>query len=155
MDTTYRNTPSALAALEPLPEVSESDTESAWMMFLELQRNQNFAPTEPSGPVSLSLPLPRSGSIVTVNDVMVEARCRNRAAPREEDWHLLHDLLKASTGREPPRPMSATELQRSSPLVMRSRVRDQVEWAEQHRQLELVLRFFKTLPEDRWVHIGR
>jgi hypothetical protein len=151
----YRNTPSALAALEALPEVVESNSDSSWRMFLALQASNgdDFSPTQPFGPSSLRAQ--SQAGRVTVQEVMVEARRHNRVAPLAQHWQRLYEMLKSATGGEPPEPMSGEELATSPPLVRRIRIRDQVEWAAEHAQLQLVLSFFQSLPEEHWVHIGR
>ena len=158
VDTDYRNTPSALASLEPLPEVVERNTDSAWQMFrlLQSQPVHTFAATQPQPQPMLDVVTKSPAKTqVSVQEVMVEARARNRAAPVESEWQALFQLLKAATGKEPPAPLSLEESKGVSALVKRVRLRDQVEWAEQHGQLRLLFAFLKSLPEDHWDHIGR
>lgn len=154
----YRNTPSILATLQCLPDVVESNSESAWQMFVALQSADSspFSPTEPSGAQPLSAALDaRPGWLLTVQDVMVEARRLNRVAPCEPEWQELYALMKASGRGEPPPPMTGAEASATPALVQRIRIRDQVEWAAQHGVLDRLFHFFKSLPENRWVHIGK
>ena len=156
MNDNYRNSPSALAALEPLPEVTETDSDSSWLLFLSLQTRgtELFARTTPSG-LDL-LPEDAHGTgILAVQEVMSEARRFNRVAPLEPHWQRLCTLLQEATGRQPPPPMTAGESAGTPALVKRIRIRDQVEWADQHGQLGAVLDFFQALPEEHWLHIGR
>lgn len=150
----YRNTPSILATLECLPEVVEKDSDSSWQTFLALQREDPYAPTQPSGMQAMEASL-RPASHLTVHDVMTEARRLNRVAPCEPRWQQLHVLLKAAGRGDPPPPMTGREASATPPLVKRIRIRDQVEWAAEHGLLERVLQFFNALPENDWVHIGR
>jgi hypothetical protein len=154
----YRNTPSILATLQCLPEVEETNSESAWQMFLALQSGEGppFSPTQPSGAQPLHADLDaRCAGLLTVQDVMVEARRLNRVSPCEPEWQNLHVLMKAAGVGEPPPPMTGPEASATPALVRRIRIRDQVEWAAQHGVLDRVFHFFKSLPEHRWVHIGK
>jgi hypothetical protein len=151
----YRNTPSILATLECLPEVHEKDSDSSWQMFLALQNQDPYAPTQPSDMQALQASVAGASSQLTVHEVMLEARRLNRVAPCEPRWQQLHVLLKAAGRGDPPPPMTGVEASATPPLVKRIRIRDQVEWAAQHGLLEQVLGFFTALPENDWVHIGR
>jgi hypothetical protein len=151
----YRYTPSALAALEPLPEVKETNSESSWQLFVQLQsQSSDFTPTTPSTLSPLTEQATKSGGI-SVQDVMAEARRHNRVCPLQPHWNRLCVVLREATGSEPPPPMSAEESAGTPPLVKRIRVRDQVEWAEQHGRLREVMAFFQSLREEQWLHIGR
>jgi hypothetical protein len=157
-NTDYRNTPSILATLECLPEVVEKNTDSSWQLFVTLQsRGESvFQRTLPSGVQDLGTVEQAATGDITVQEVMAEARRLNRIAPLQPHWHRLYLLLKESAqGAEPPAAMTVDEAARTPPLVRRIRVRDQVEWAEQHGQLAAVLRFFRGLSEEEWAHMGR
>lgn len=141
-----------LADLGPLPEVVESDTETSWRMFEELQAQDasSFQSTEPS---ALSPGGPEPAVSLSVDDVMVEARRLNRVCPKERAWQQLCALLRSAAGTEPPRPIVAPESLRTPQLTKRVRFREQVEWAEQHGQLHLIYGFMKSLAEDDWTHM--
>lgn len=155
--TSYRHVPTVLADLGPLPEVVESNSDSTWKMFLSLQstQGQTFLHTEPSGVMPFWSEESQGDATLTVQDVMVEARRSNRVCPNPPQWQRFHALLKEATGAEAPPPLSRAEAAATPPLVKRIRVRDQVEWAAERGQLSLALGFFRSLPEDQWVHIGR
>lgn len=155
----YRNTPSILATLECLPEVVETNSESAWQMFQALQSGSNdpswYSPTQPSDlQAQGAAALPDEGPL-TVQAVMIEARRLNRVAPCAPEWERLHDLLKSAGGANPPPPFTGPEASATPPLVQRMRIRDQVEWAAQHGLLQRLFDFLQSLPESRWVHMGR
>ena len=100
----YRNSPSILATLQCLPDVVETNSESAWQMFLALQAADSspFTPTQPSGAQLLSAAIDaRPRWLLTVQDVMVEARRFNRVSPCEPEWQDLYALLKAADRGEP------------------------------------------------------
>lgn len=155
----YRNSPSILATLQCLPEVVETNSESSWQLFLELQSQGSeraaFSPTLPSNTQSLSAGLGGDEAKLTVQTVMVEARRFNRVAPCAPEWGRLHALLKSAGYGEPPLPFTGAEASATPALVQRIRIRDQVEWAAEHGLLDRLYKFLQSLPEDRWVHMGR
>jgi hypothetical protein len=146
-----RNT-TILADLGPLPEVQESNTETSWRMFVELQEQQGsgFEPTEPA---SLHAHSTQPAGRVTVDDVMVEARRLNRVCPRDGAWQQLWRLLREAAGCEPPLPIVAPESLKTPQLVKRVRFRDQVEWAAQQGQLQVLFGFMQSLSEEDWNHM--
>ena len=152
----YRKTPSALAALEPLPEVRETDTDSSWHLFLTLQSQaaELYMPTEPAGLTPTGVDGARAEPL-SVHYVMTEARRHNRVAPLEPYWRSMCEILHKRAGSQPPPPMTAQEAADTPPLAKRIRIRDQVEWADRHGQLPAVLGYFRSLSEEHWMHIGR
>lgn len=151
----FRSRPaSVLADLGPLPEVVESNSETSWIAFFEAQAAQNQSPNPSQPAVSGVQPFTDGRSRLTVEEVMAEARRQNRTCPREPHWSELCALLKKMSGAEPPPAIFGVEAKQTPALVKRIRVRDQVEWAERHAQLSIVLEFFKSVPEERWHHMG-
>lgn len=148
-----RNT-TILADLGPLPEVSESNTETSWRMFVELQEQQGsgFQPTQPAWLDAGAGAGERPGR-VTVDDVMVEARRLNRVCPKDAAWQQLWALLRETAGCEPPLPIVAPESLKTPQLVKRVRFRDQVEWAAQQGQLQVLFGFMQSLDEEDWSHM--
>jgi hypothetical protein len=145
---------SLLADLGPLPEVTESDTDTSWRMFLELQEQHTtgFLKTEPSALTPLDDGATDKAPNPTAQDVLLEARRLNRVCPSEAQWNDLYALL-ATAGAGAPTPMAGAEFRTASSLVKRVRVREQVQWAADHGLLPQVLRFFRGLAEDEWVHM--
>lgn len=146
-----RNT-TILADLGPLPEVVESDTETCWHLFQQLQAQPtcDFTLTESA---ALAPAATAARAAVTVEDVMVEARRMNRVCPKDGPWLRLFALLRESAGAEPPAPIVAPESTKTPQLVRRVRFRDQVEWADRHGQLPLMFGFIQRLVEDEWAHM--
>lgn len=141
---------SVLADLGPLPEVVETNSETAWQTFLQLNARQTAAFTEtvPSTLAHLQLG-------ITVDDVMVEARRFNRICPSEPNWSRLCSLLRDAVGLEPPPAIGGAEARITSKLAKRIRVRDQVEWAAHNGALQLMATFMGSLSEDQWIHMGQ
>lgn len=145
---------SLLADLGPLPEVTESDTDTSWRMFLELQEQHTtgFLKTQPSSMTPLDDHGTREAPNPTAQDVLLEARRLNRVCPCESQWRELHALLAAAAAGAPPS-MAGAEFRAAPSLVKRVRVREQVQWAADRGVLPQVLGFFRGLAEDEWVHM--
>lgn len=148
---------SVLADLGPLPEVVESNSETTWKMFLQLEAQQaaSFSRTTPSALAPLASGGSRPGGSLSVDDVMAQARRFNRICPVEPQWQRLHALLVQAGEADAPAAMAGVEFRRTPPLAKRIRVRDQVEWAARHGLLQEVSEFLDLLPEDQWVHMGQ
>lgn len=144
-----------LADLGPLPEVVETDSETLWKMFVELdeQHAASFSRTVPSTVTGLWSDGESQQEALSVQTVMAEARRHNRVCPIEVEWRRLHALL-LNAAPDAPAPIVGAELRRTPPLVRRIRVRDQVEWAAERGLLREVLDFIEALPEDHWIHMG-
>lgn len=151
-----RTKTSVWADMGPLPEVVETDSESLWRVFVELNERHTagFLKTAPSSVAALGAGRPEHDAGLSVEVVMAEARRHNRVCPTEAEWQRLHTLLASVAADAPPPPLKGIEYRRSAPLVRRIRVRDQVEWAAQHGLLPELFSFIESLPEDQWVHMG-
>lgn len=151
MDSQFKQT-TVLADLGPLPEVVESDSETLWKMFVELdeQHTSSFTRTQPSAitPLAEDGAQPLGG--YSVQEVMAEARRNNRVCPREHEWQELHAIL----GPDAPAPLRGVEMKMTPPLLRRIRLRDQVEWAAQKGRVLEVMDFLQRLREDQWMHMG-
>lgn len=151
----YRTRTSVLADLGPLPEVTETNSETLWKMFVELdeQHSAGFLKTVPSAVATLGAHDTPRPETLSVQSVMTEARRHNRVCPMEREWMRLYAILQTA-GPDAPAPLTGSEFRRSPPLVRRIRVRDQVEWAARHGVLGEVHSLLEALPEDHWVHMG-
>jgi hypothetical protein len=152
----YRTKTTVLADLGPLPEVVETNSETLWKMFVELdeEHTAGFLKTTPSSIAELGADGSQHADGLSVQAVMTEARRNNRVCPIESEWRRLHAFLTSVNADDAPPPLTGAEYRRSAPLVRRIRVRDQVEWAAQHGLLRDLLSFIESLPEDHWIHMG-
>lgn len=153
-----------------VPAAVELDSATAWAEFERLRDGKAtepappgpatdpaFAPTEPAGLTPTPQPpRERPKPQLTVQEVMVEARRFNRVCPKPDAWQRLYELLPpdSRTQRAAPTPISGAAWQATSAMPKRMRLRDQVEWAEQHGGLQQVMDFLKSLPEAQWHHMG-
>jgi hypothetical protein len=153
----FRIKSSVLADLGPLPEVVETDSETAWGTFVQLEARYSaeFPRTTPSPLADLRhFRNPRPPSDVSVDDVMAQARRYNRVCPVEAEWLRLQAVLTDYGGSDAPAAMQGAALRSTPALAKRMAVRDQVEWAAQRCCLPQVYAFLEALPEDRWIHMG-
>lgn len=157
MQEDFRIKPSVLADLGPLPDVVETDSETTWKMFLQLeaQHSAGFRETATSQFGSMRhVQQARSSGRVSVDDVMAEARRFNRICPIESEWARLEALLRELGGCDAPAAVQGAAFRRMPPLARRTAVREQVAWAAGRGCLPQVFAFFEALPEECWVHIG-
>jgi hypothetical protein len=145
----------------PVPEVIEGG-DSTWDLWHEAARQLDtaFAPTQPSGPVSLS------GSVesdrqradaapLSADALMVIARRNNRVCPKPARWSELYRVLEGTryVDLEPP-PVEHWIWSKLSDLQRRLRFREHVEWAERHGKLSTLARFMDGLSEADWQHMS-
>ena len=151
-----RTRPSALVDLGPLPEVVESNTETTWKMFLQLQaqHSNGFSATTPSGLAALEQHAATRGGTLSVDELMAEARRFNRICPIEAQWVRLHSVLFDAGGTDGPAPLTGPEFRRAPSLAKRMRLREQIEWAAARGLLPDMFEFLTALPENHWVHMG-
>ena len=150
-----RTRPSARVDLGPLPEVVESNKETTWKMFqqLQAQHTAGFSKTSPSTLAGLQEHVATRGGMLSVDELMAEARRYNRICPVEAQWVRLQALL-AQGGSDSPAPFKGPDFRRAPSLQKRMRLREQIEWAAGHGLLADMYEFLTALPEDQWVHMG-
>jgi hypothetical protein len=164
--------------LLPVPEVSESNSDSDWAAFSELQagQEQRFAATQPA---SIPMPLPKGDlryaptapsplrpaapeaapakprKAATLDDAMQEARRNNRVCPIPEIWQRIYDGLPADgRGKRAAPPLTGPAWAATPSLSKRMCFRDHLDWAETHGALDGVLASMKEMPEHHWHHMG-
>jgi hypothetical protein len=143
-----------------LPLAHESDSDTAWDQFHDLEARQNarFADTQPGDsstlpPAALArLKAPPRNIGVTMDEVLVEARRNNRVCPQPVFWYQLYDLLPDAPRRPAPPPEGQT-WRTSSSLARRMMLRDHLEFAERSGVLDAVMAMLRKLREEDWVHM--
>jgi hypothetical protein len=146
-----------LADLGPLPDVVESNSETLWQAFLQLEAQDATASSRATS---------RFGALrgfqqarcrkdeVALEDVMAQARRFNRICPVESEWLRLQAILADRGGPDAPDVVQGAAFRRMPPLAKRMALRDVVEWAAERGCLMDVHAFLHALPEDRWTHMG-
>jgi hypothetical protein len=150
----------------------EQDSHSAWQRFEDLQQAlergdapptpTGFAATQPMGALpagSQPAPMPAPARAITLDEVMLLARRKNRACPVPAKWAEFHKLLPAR-GADKARPLPAPApvdggaWNVTSDMQKRLRLRDQIEWAEREGALGPVGEFLAGLTDEDWHHFG-
>jgi hypothetical protein len=159
----------------PKPDAVETDTDTTWAEFADLQaaENRRFADTAPSSrtmrdpddrayaptvPAPLqnlhALPATPVRRELTVVEVMVEARKNNRVCPKPAKWQQLFEMLPDRQHSEPPPPLVGAAWDGTPSIPKRMCFREHIEWAASHGSLQQVYTFMKALREDEWHHMG-
>ena len=69
-------------------------------------------------------------------------------------WEMLPNRKRGGAGWEPPPPLILAAWYDAPAITKMVRLREHIEWAEQHNVLEQVGRFLRSLPESQWAHVG-
>ena len=142
----------------PAPEVDEKNTDTAWDIFQALQdgTHQDFPTTTRETLDARRHPRLAKAALkpLTMEEVMFEARRNNRVCPLPSHWQRLQQLLRQQAGTEPPPPIEVAAWRSIPSLNKRLCLRNQVQWAWEHRVLEAMFAFLRDLPEDKWHHMG-
>lgn len=159
----------------PKPEAVEVDTDTTWAEFSNLAATENrrFADTAPASrpmpvsdersyapttPAPLQLLHARPATPVqrelTVVEVMVEARRKNRVCPKPAQWQQLYELLPDRRHSEPAPPLVGAAWTNTTSIPKRMCFREHIEWAASHGCLQQIFTFMKDLPETDWYHMS-
>ena len=96
--------------------------------------------------------------MITVDDVLAEARKSQRICPLPKRWAELYELLperrRLGGGFEPPAPLILAAWHDAPALLKTLRLQEHIEWAAAHGALEEVFDFMRGLPEEDWYHFG-
>lgn len=97
-------------------------------------------------------------SMVTLEQAFDEAQKNNRVCPQPIKWSELYDLLpnKEQKGNdwEPALPLILAAWHDTPAMLKISRLREHIEWAHKHNDLEVIFKYMKNLKEDEWFHIN-
>ncbi|MDB5873641.1 MAG: hypothetical protein JWQ07_3083 [Ramlibacter sp.] len=95
---------------------------------------------------------------VTLAVVLALAAEGGRICPKQQKWSRLYELLpntrRDGYGSIPAAPLILGAWGETSDEQKAGRLREHLEWAEQHGGLEKVHSFFASLPEREWHHVG-
>ena len=130
----------------------EKTTDTSWALFQQLQNapERGFEKTEPASLLHMPAPAP----VLTVEDVLLEARRNNRVCPKPLIWQRLYDWLPNKAQHLSRGPATRADWDQLPPLQKRSRLREHIEWAAAQGVLAQVHAALKALPEERWLHMG-
>lgn len=81
-----------------------------------------------------------------------------RVCPMPSQWSALWEMLpnrkRAGTGWEPALPLILGAWYETPALPKMLRLKEHIDWAEQHGVLDEVDKFLRSLTESEWAHIG-
>ncbi len=97
-------------------------------------------------------------TMITLEEVLAEARKNKRICPKPQKWQQLYQMLpdrkRVAAEWEPPLPLILAAWWETPGLMKILRLREHIEWAAAHECLEQVFSFLRTLPEEQWHHLG-
>ena len=95
---------------------------------------------------------------MTLRDTLALCTENGRVCPQPATWSRLYELLPDTRhdgyGHIPPMPLTSTAWSEASDTQRSDRLREHLEWAEQHGALEQVHSYLSLLPESEWHHVG-
>lgn len=85
-------------------------------------------------------------------------RAENRVCPKPNQWNKLYDILpgkyRGDSGWVPPLPLILAAWWETSNLQKMDRLRLHINYAADHRGLEIVDRYLRSLSTDEWHHLS-
>ena len=83
----------------------------------------------------------------------------NRLCPKPVKWRDLFEMLKnkkrkLSGGWEPSLPLILTAWYETMPFEKQLRLKEHIQWAFDHNQLDEAGRYLRSLSENDWIHFG-
>ena len=94
---------------------------------------------------------------VALVDVLALATANERVCPQPKEWSKLYDLLpnkrRVGNGWEPALPLILAAWHDTPAMLKMKRLREHIEWAENHGAIGRVHAFLLSLPEEKWHHL--
>ena len=82
----------------------------------------------------------------------------NRVCPLPLKWNdlyqMLNDTRRVGAGYEPPIPLILGAWGNTSDEEKQERLKNHIEWAEDHGQLDEIEKYLCSLKEKEWAHFG-
>ena len=96
--------------------------------------------------------------MATVEETLALCQAEGRVCPQPQRWNQLYELLpnrgRVADGWEPALPLILAAWWDTSDRSKISRLREHIEWAEQHGALDTAHNFLASLSEVEWHHVG-
>jgi hypothetical protein len=94
----------------------------------------------------------------TKDDLLQYCGVNGRVCPMPSQWQALWEMLpnrrRAGDGWEPALPLILAAWHDTPALLKTLRLKEHIDWAEQHGVLHEVDQFLRSLAESEWAHIG-
>ncbi len=95
---------------------------------------------------------------LNASQVLSLATRDGRVCPQPQEWNRLYELLpnrrRVGNGWEPALPLILAAWHDTPAMLKMVRLREHIEWGEQHGALQTVHAFLRSLPEEKWHHLG-
>lgn len=96
--------------------------------------------------------------MLSLDEVLQEARKNGRICPQPLKWHELYKLLLTrvctEAGSEPPLPLILAAWHETPGMMKMLRLEEHIRWAEKEGVLKEVHDFLKQLKPDDWFCVG-
>ena len=96
--------------------------------------------------------------MVTLAEAIAEAQRNARVCPQPQQWNRLYQMLpnrrRRGLGWEPALPLILAAWWDTPAVFKILRLREHLEWADEHECLQAVYDFMRNLPEVEWYHMG-
>ena len=94
----------------------------------------------------------------TAKGLVAYCRENNRVCPLPPLWDRLWQMLpsrsQVGAGWQPPLPLFLAAWHDAPAMSKMLRLEEHIQWAAEHRALEIVGKFLRELREEEWFHIG-
>jgi hypothetical protein len=93
----------------------------------------------------------------SIDSLMDFCQQNNRVCPMPNKWNQLYDMLpgrrREGLGFKPASPLILAAWYEATDLMKRDRLFEHLRWASDHRALDAVGRFLRSLAENDWHHL--
>ncbi len=94
--------------------------------------------------------------MVTINEVYKELEKNNRVCPQPNKWNELYKTLpnkmRKGNGWQPALPLILTAWHDTPHALKILRLKEHIEWADEHGEVNNIYQFLKNLKEEEWYH---
>jgi hypothetical protein len=94
--------------------------------------------------------------MVTLDDVLTEAKKNNRICPQPDKWNELYNILpdkvREGSGWKPSLSLILAAWHDTPHLLKILRLKEHIEWAADHGQVDTIYQFLINLKEEEWYH---
>lgn len=161
----------------PTPDAVEHDPDSGWALWNRVAESQDkpfqatvpatlsgrlnpgeFPPTANDKLPTMGMPATSIETVDILDEALQEVRWHNRVCLRPERWKQLYELLPGKIQEpghwRPPPPVIGQAWFATSSIPKRLCFQEHILWAHKHGALEVVVAFYRGLPETDWLHMG-
>jgi hypothetical protein len=94
----------------------------------------------------------------TVENLVAYCRVNDRVCPLPPLWNDLWEMLpnraRVGAGWQPPPPLILAAWHDTPAMLKMLRLKEHIDWAAKHGELESIGNFLREMREEDWFHIG-